>query len=173
MDLWCELFVQLKLLLCKSTLKDPSCTICLSRFVQLLSHLTLWSRTWRCCHCSNTRDTNFLCSLFLLFSFCRLPFPGCFCLQRHLLFFSYFISSFFFSFFLSLPFKSSCSNLYASHAFTLHFPCWLVVSPLWRTLWKQCANIACLYPLGGIMAAITHWCSTQTDILLSLCWQTA
>lgn len=23
-------------------------------------------------------------------------------------------------------------------------------------VWKQCANIACLYPLGGIMAAISH-----------------
>lgn len=28
-------------------------------------------------------------------------------------------------------------------------------------VWKQCANIACLYPLGGIMAAIAHWCSTK------------
>lgn len=39
-------------------------------------------------------------------------------------------------------------------------------------VWKQCANIACLYPLGGIMATITHWFSTKTDISLSLCWQT-
>lgn len=79
----------------------------------------------------------------------------------------------FLSLFISLP-----TNLYASHAFTLHFPCWVWVSPLWRTLpvssgCGNCANIACLNPLGGIMAAINHWCSTKTDILLALCWQTA
>lgn len=75
-------------------------------------------------------------------------------------------------------FISSPSNLYASHAFTLHFPCWLWVSPLWRTLpgssgCRNCANIAFLNPLGGIMAAITHWCGAKTDISLALCWQTA
>lgn len=38
-------------------------------------------------------------------------------------------------------------------------------------LWKLCVNISCLYPLGGVMAAITHCCSTKTDIslYLSLC----
>lgn len=84
--------------------------------------------------------------------------------------------SLFISFFPPLVFfLSPPTNLYASHAFTLHFPCWLWVSPLWRTLpvSSECANIACLYPLGGIMAAITHWCSTKSDISLSLCWQTA
>lgn len=39
-------------------------------------------------------------------------------------------------------------------------------------VWKQCANIACLYPLCGIMATITHRISAETDISLSLCWQT-
>lgn len=41
---------------------------------------------------------------------------------------------------------------------------------IWKR--KQRANIACLYPLAGIMATITHWFSTKTDKLLFLCWQT-
>ena len=126
---------------------------------------------WNSAGTSETTGTlfyNFLSSsVFFKLSFLWFFF-GFFCAWRHLLL----LFSLYFLF--SPPPHSSPSlfispptNLYASHAFTLHFPCWLWVSPLWRTLaffiwvWKQCANIACLYPLGGIMAAITHWCSTK------------
>lgn len=50
-------------------------------------------------------------------------------------------------------FISPPTNLHDSHAFTLHFPCWLWVSPLWRTLLvsSECGNSVLISP------AYTHW----------------
>lgn len=131
------------------------------------SYLKLW-------HFSNNRDTPCL-SLPFIFSSLALSLlllRFAFCVQWHMLlfFFLYFPFPPHTTVFSYVPiFMPRMLSHSIFHAGTGYPHCGELCF-IW--VWKQCANIACLYPLGGIMAAITHWCSTKTDILLSLCWQT-
>ncbi len=114
-----------------------------------------WERPLYLKHCRNfwnNRDTQFLCSNFLsssVFDTILLVILSFVCGDTCS------FSSLFISFFSPSPslFISPPTNLYASHAFTLHCPCWLRVSPLWRTLpvSSGCGNSVLISP------AYTHW----------------
>lgn len=113
-----------------------------------------------------------LCQILTL-AFLALPFSE----QRHLLLFFLLYLLFFFltaSLFISPPHLSLWLTCFHTPFSLLALGILTVensVCFVW--VWKMCANIACLYPLGKIMVAITHWCITKTDILLSKSWQTA
>lgn len=146
-----------------------------------MSDLTLWSglretiifKHWEY---SNNRNPHSLCSIFLSLSDSDVCLLG----------FAFLCAATPASFLLTLYVFLNPESLYASPHQSLCLTCFHTTFSLLALgiptvessvcfiwVWKLCANIACLYPLGRIMAAITHWCITKTDILLSLSWQTA
>lgn len=138
------------------------CGLCWERPLYLKHYRNFW----------NNRDTQLLCSNFLSSSVLRLSFLWLsFVCSDTCSFSSLFIPPQSFYIFPQQSLRLACFHTPFS-MLALGIPT-VENSACFIWVWKQCANIACLYPLGGIMAAITHWCSTKADISLSLCWQTA